>query len=271
MTNAVRTPQEESAWNIVFSSWRCTVILVVLRLLYFGVHNPDPPSQTSRSSTPSYDENVNYQMPKIEKPFDFDASSNQPNTSLPTLPEAQDLFPESSHLSAGLYQTDPISRSPSPLYASLSTTNPNSLDLWSRRYEIHNEAFVELSSNLLTLSGTSYSSYLRFVLTPLAILSFLSRPNSHERELCLTIVDQFQRQMSELASSGRPNPIGGGPLEFNIPWDKLDAFSSEIEMNQPEKHSENQLYGSACEWNWGCMLNSVQPELLCKHSSCLPK
>ena len=197
----------------------------MLRHLYFGLRNPDhPPSHTSRSSTPSYDEPGIIQAPRFEEPFDYDANSMQPNMEIPTFADSQDSYPETDRLSTGPYFTDPISRSPSPLYAALSPTQSITLDSWARRYEIHNEAFIALSNNLLALSEGFDPAYLRYIVTPLAVLGILSRPNSHERGLYLKIADRLKRHISEVGLSEPTDPIGSAPLEFDLPWDKLDAF-----------------------------------------------
>jgi hypothetical protein len=64
-----------------------------------------------------------------------------------------------------------------------------------------------------------------------------------------------------------PSPQGGEALDFEIAWDKLDAFSQKIEDGQRETVmlDESALTKGAPEWNWWDMLKEVQMDLVCEY------
>lgn len=179
-------------------------------------------------------------------------------------------------LSPGFHFDDPISRSPSPLHSELPSTENITLDFWSRRYELHNEAFSELSRSLLALAENPDPSYLRYVLMPLMILALVSRQNSAERALCLMCFDKFKNYMSGASwtkhEDDTPDPVGGSGLDFDIPWDKLDAYSEGVERERRDNvvFVDDQLVGSAPEWNWWYMLKRLELKNICKYPVARP-
>jgi hypothetical protein len=168
------------------------------------------------------------------------------------------------HLSPEMHARDQYSPMPSPLPSPRSSTDSMSFDLWQRQYNIHNEAFSELSRSLVGFTHHENTPYLRFALLPLTILALVSRPGSSERALCLDLFETFKNLMA--FDSAVPGPIGGAPLDFDIPWDRLDAYSAEIEQQQLDSmvFVGSELQDSAPEWNWWGMLSRIDFEILCK-------
>lgn len=244
--------------------------LVVLRYLYFGLPNPDISSYRSRSPTPSIGEQTMNQPPVLfDEPFDF-TQDNESSDPAYSVEEDFHGHNEPSHLSADFYVTEPISRTPSPMLSSRRSTDNISLEFWNRRYELHNEAFMDLSSNIMAIAENLDPEYLRYSLMPILILALVSAPNSPERALSITCYEQFKKYMADTrnsdANSAVPQPVGGSPLDFNIPWDRLDAYSEVVERERRESvvFVDTDLYGSAPEWNWWYMLKAVQLDVMCK-------
>ncbi|CAO2648291.1 Nn.00g075580.m01.CDS01 [Neocucurbitaria sp. VM-36] len=249
-------------WNLIFRAWKSAITVVVLRHLYFGLPNPELPSQ-SRSPTPSIAEPRAAHLALFNEPI-LPLEVRDRTDAGPSFEENPGAYYELGHLEPAHHLADSISRTPSPLFSSRSSTDNISLDFWNRRYEIHNEAFSDLSSSLLTLAEDSNPEYLRYSLVPFMILALVSRSRSPERALCLGCFDRFKRYMLEAAGSGlangAPSPVGGHTLDFDVPWDKLDIYSEELETERREStvFVENQLRGSAPEWNWWYMLKRLE-------------
>lgn len=155
-----------------------------------------------------------------------------------------------------------------------STTDLPTSDLWNRRYDIHKEAFSELVNSSFELEDYLQDACVRYVLVPLFILALVSRPGSAERALCLRYFKKFELGMvegSDLTHDGShaiSSPVGGQTLDFNIPWDKLDAYSEVVEREQRERA----VYGSvalgaesAPEWNWWYMLKHLDLKFVCEY------
>ncbi|KAJ4369656.1 hypothetical protein N0V83_005418 [Neocucurbitaria cava] len=257
------SPLELLTWNTIFSAWRSAITIVVVRYLYLGLPNPEVPLQLSRSPTPSIGELRSAQAATFDESLlHVDVLDN-----LDVGPSFEGNIGakyELDRLSPGYHLVDPISRTPSPLLSVRSSTDDISLDYWSRRYEIHNEAFQDLSSNFLSLAEYPDPKYLRYALMPFMVLALVSSPDSPERALCLATFDRFKELMSEAAvlesENAATSPVGGQSLGFDIPWGKLDAYSkrNDIERQEGVVFVENQLRGSAPEWNWWYMLQEIE-------------
>lgn len=244
--------------------------VVVLRYLYFGLPNPDISSYRSRSPTPSIGEAGISQPPVMfDEPCEFtqDIENSDPAYSIE---DDMDTCNESGHLSAENYTADPTSRSPSPMLSSRRSTDNISLEFWNCRYEIHNEAFMDLSNNIMAIAENLDPQYLRYSLMPILVLALVSAPNSPERALSVACYEQFKRYMADIprqdSNSAVPQPIGGSPLDFNIPWDRIDAYSEAIEKERRASvvFVDTDLYGCAPEWNWWYMLKTLQIDVMCK-------
>lgn len=175
-----------------------------------------------------------------------------------------DLGMDQESVTLDAYTADPFSRTPSPFRSSRSSTASTTFDLWQRQYDIYNRAWAELFDSLFVLSGHAESLYLSYAMMPIVIMGLASRPGSRERGLCL---DCF-RQFKDAASSGGTtlDPTFGSPLEFDIPWDRLDAFSAEYERERSDNAVfEPPLNGSAPDWNWRDMLLRMDVKMLCKY------
>jgi hypothetical protein len=174
------------------------------------------------------------------------------------------------HLSPGYYPGEPSSRSPSPLASPQLLGNVPQSNLWENRYELHNEALSTLSSAFLQLHANLDPKYFRFIFMPLLILALVSRKGSLERNLCFAFFARFQEHMATNYPSGgtaeSPSPQGGEALDFEIAWDKLDAYSQRVEDEQSAKAmlDGNTLTQGAPEWNWWDMLKEVQINMICK-------
>tara|TARA_R110002003_G_scaffold1048_16_gene22284 strand:- start:2236 stop:2958 length:723 start_codon:yes stop_codon:yes gene_type:complete len=231
--------------------------IITLRYLYFGLPDPELPAYLSRSPTPTPPASDSAQPTFYHQSDDSLQSINEAAASFSFDENLEDYFSH-EHLSPEPQSSDPIwSRGPSPLPSPRSSSEPITFDHWSRRYEIHNEAFAELSNSLFALSTIEDISYLRNALLPLMILALVSRPNSNERALCLGQFERFKQFMAY--ESAGPTPIGGSPLNFDIRWDLLDSYSAEMEQLRGEDlvYLEPELRGSAPEWNWFHMLKRI--------------
>ena len=96
------------------------------------------------------------------------------------------------------------------------------------------------------------------------VLALVSRPRSSERALCLALFEKYKLFADQ--HNAVPNPIGGSRLDFDIPWDRLDAYSAEMEQQRREDviFFEPQLYNSAPEWNWWYMLKRIDLKSVCE-------
>lgn len=175
------------------------------------------------------------------------------------------------HLSTGFYPRNPQSRSPSPLPSPLPFINPPDSKLWENRYKLHDEAFSDLSSIFFGPHQFLDPSCLRYILMPLLILALVSRKNSPEREICFSYFAQFKEYMAKNypsgGSPGLPSPQGGQALDFDISWDKLDAYSAKVEEERRGNTmlDEAELTKGAPEWNWWDMLKEIQIDVICKY------
>jgi hypothetical protein len=248
-------------WNLIFSAWRGATAIVTLRYLYFGLPDPELSLPIVQSSaTPPHaqttDEALSYNIfDEFLQDMDDATTSYDPEEHTPS-------YTDSEHLS---YMSDPISRTPSPL-PPLHPIDANiTSEHWHRRYEIHNDALSELVSSLSALSTHENSSYLRYVLIPLIVLALVSRPESTERALYLGQMESFQRSMAQ-ESTKTPNPIGGLVPGGQIPWDRLDAYSMDMEQQRRDSigFGSTGLYNAAPEWNWYYMLKHINLTTICE-------
>jgi hypothetical protein len=248
-------------WNLIFSAWRGATAIVTLRYLYFGLPDPELSSPIVHSSATSRyaqttDEALSYNIfDEFLQDMNDTATSDDPEEHTPSCTDSEHL----SHMS------DPISRTPSPM-PPLQPTDVNvTSEHWHRRYEIHNDALSELVSSLSALSTHEDSSYLRYVLIPFIVLALVSQPGSTERALYLGQMESFQRSMAQ-ESTKTPNPIGGLVPEAQIPWDRLDAYSMEMEQQRRDSNGlgSTELYNAAPEWNWYYMLRHINLTTICE-------
>jgi hypothetical protein len=78
---------------------------------------------------------------------------------------------------------------------------------------------------------------------------------------------------SSSASGGMmSDPVGGLALDFDIPWDKLDAYSRVMEQEDRGNTASLRpsLRWSAPEWNWVHMLKHIDMEMVCKYIVLFP-
>lgn len=163
---------------------------------------------------------------------------------------------------------------PSPLLP------PGSLpSLWDKRYDIYNETFARLRETLTGIQHNVDPKCIRYILIPIIIMALLSRPNSPEREMCLSYFARHKQYMNENyprgasdasmddIASGKSSPQGGEELNIEIPWDKLDEFSARAEADRRDSGVHYHIDGvteGAPEWNWFDMLNHLQMTMICK-------
>ncbi|KAF2033408.1 hypothetical protein EK21DRAFT_86217 [Setomelanomma holmii] len=234
---------ETQTWNLVFSAWCGALAIITLRYLYFGLPDPEIPAHLSRSPTPTPPTSDLSQPATHYQSDDAFQSMHEASEGYQFEGEVEDYF-GLEHLSPESQSSEPIwSRAPSPLPSPRSINEPVAFDHWTRR--------------LFALSIVEDISYLRYALLPLMVLALISRPNSNERALCLGQFERFKQFMAyERAGS---TPIGGSPLDFDIRWDLLYAYSAEVEQLRGEDlvYLEPKLRGSAPEWNWFHMLKRI--------------
>ncbi|ORY07136.1 hypothetical protein BCR34DRAFT_28320 [Clohesyomyces aquaticus] len=254
-------------WTHVTTAWKGAVTILVLRYLFFGRPNlaPQQPTQRSRASTLAS---------RSRASSWFTAEDVNFGEFLVDPDEDENLL---GSLSANLTINDPYSRGPSPVPFS----EPPTSSLWESRYEIHDEAIASLFTSFAALYEIIEkvdSVCLRYIHLPVLILALVSREGSAERALCFKYFAKFKDFMGthypargldtdpitgEVSAS--PSPVGGEPLDFDIPWDKLDAYSAVIELGgqsglrQPD---EIGLTAGAPEWNWWDMLNTLKLDLV---------
>ncbi|KAF2267582.1 hypothetical protein CC78DRAFT_541535 [Lojkania enalia] len=251
------------SWDLVSTAWKGAVTILILRYLYFGrsslalqTDNNSGlinSSQTGASAWfASRDELGGY----------YQTVENQGISSF--IEDSESSEGLSDYLSSGLDLHDPLSRSPSPMPPS----EPPASSLWSQRYKIHDDAFSALSSSLFALHDMLDPVCVRFIVLPLLMLGLVSRPNSPERALCFSFFAKYKENMAATHARQKartpPCPQGGEELQFDIPWDRLDAYSQAIEQRHQAMlvgEGEGPSQG-APEWNWWDMLNNTQLNLV---------
>jgi len=171
-------------------------------------------------------------------------------------------MPDPDYLAAGPYFNDPLSRSPSPLPSPMRYTEPPSSNIWSTRYDIHDEAFTTLFTALAALYEDLDPVSSRYVLMPILILALVTRPHSKERALCSSFLAKFKGSMTSPAAG----PVDAETLAIDIPWEQLDAYSEAIEsLSQDSAFSAGiPMEQSAPEWNWWDMLKRIDMNMSCK-------
>lgn len=251
------------SWDMTHTAWKAAITILVLRYLYFG--RPDlipysrgrtPPFATRTGTSSARDEELGAYYQNIER-FDISLFVDEP-ADTETIPD---------YLTAGTFMSDPLSRSPSPLPSPSYYSEPPSSSIWNTRYDIHDEAFTTLVTALAALHDSVDAMGSRYVLMPVLILALVTRPQSKERALCLSFLAKFKSFMA----SASPGPIGGEELVFDIPWEKLDAYSEATERERRDSvvSVETPMAQSASEWNWWDMLKHTDMNMSCKcsHSS----
>ncbi|KAF2826500.1 hypothetical protein CC86DRAFT_406762 [Ophiobolus disseminans] len=237
-------PIELQTWKCVVSAWRSSMAIVVLRYLFFGLPYPEVSFHISRSPTPTSASQEAAQFTTFDMPDTMSQTMDE------TMSEYNIEENLENYLSPEGHTSDPFSRSPSPMPSPRPIEASISFDYWHRRYNIHNEATAELFQSLSAISDCEDTSYLRYAALPLMVLALISQPGSVERNLCMVLLERFKAFMAD--QSVTSNPIGGSALDFDIPWERLDAYSAEMERQR----SEPQLH-SAPEWNWWFMLKHM--------------
>ncbi|KAF2183869.1 hypothetical protein K469DRAFT_710248 [Zopfia rhizophila CBS 207.26] len=254
------------SWDLISTTWKGAMTILALRYLFFGRSNLAPESQVQGARTPPMvTQSSSWFTPRDDVGVYYQGSEEIHHGDF--LDETEEALPE--HLSAGLFLHDPLSRGPSPV-PSIEPPNPS---LWPNRYEIHNEAFSALSTSFFTLFDYMDPIYLRYIVLPLIILALVSRPGSAERALCFSYFDKFKQFMAtkeppkSTADSSysrerttSPSPLAGEHLDFDIPWEKLDAFSEATEHGRRNDIGQgfDKLTAGAPEWNWWDMLNHLK-------------
>jgi hypothetical protein len=229
-----------------------------LRFLFFGLREPEDGLCLSRSHTPNPSTH--------EVPHDL-SSESQGEGTMANNEQTRGFvgrYYNPEHLSPETHMSDPSSRTPSPLASLRPSNEAITFDHWDRRYDIHNEAVSELVESLSNFRGIEDASFLRYVLIPLIILALVSRPGSAERTLCADLFEQFTNSMAVKRST--LNPIGGPPLSLDIPWERLDAYSAQVQQprQDTEAEAEIRLRNAAPEWNWWYMLKEINLSNACK-------
>lgn len=243
------------------SAWRSSLAIVTLRYLFLGLQNPETLSHLSHSLTAT---SIGLEAAQVNAYEMSDKMLHSINETIATYRPEENMegYIETDHLSPRPYVVNTFSRTPSPL---LSPTDETvTFDHWHRRYEIHNEATSELFNSLSALASSGDPIFLRHVLLPLMVLALVSRPSSSERVLCSGLFDRYETFMQH--HSAAPHPIGGQKLTFDIPWDRLDAYSAEIEQERRNSlvYVEPPLHNSVCEWNWWFMLKRIDLKSVCE-------
>lgn len=234
------------------SAWRDAITIVVLRYLYFGLLEQDVDPHFSRPSTPTPAASSSVQFSPHAATEDFYSGEEDKSYFSP------------EHLSPDTYLNDPFPRSPTPVPTPRPDESSMTFDHWRRRYDIHNEAAAELFNSLSVLWAYEDVSYLRYTLLPIIVLALISPPSSEQRTLCLVLFERFKAFMSQ--QDAQTDHIGGSKLDFDIPWEKLDAYSAEMEQQRRadavvvERHLQN----SAPEWNWWYMLKEINLQTVCE-------
>lgn len=241
--------------------------VVVLRYLYFGLPYVETASSLSQASTPMMQAQTLGQNLNFNSVDEFLQDASAPLTGYQS-EEVVDSYFDLERLSPEAHLHEPLSQTPSPLPSPLPSPRPSNetieFDHWIRRYQIHNDAVNDLCSSLTSLAAIGHGSFLRHTIIPLLILSLVSRSGTFERKSSIDLYEQSKRYMASMASI--PNPLGGPPMELNIPWDRLDAFSAEVDQQRFESavYVEDELHNSAPEWNWRYMLQRTEINTACE-------
>jgi hypothetical protein len=234
-----------------------------LRHLYFGLNDSEALLHLSRSPTPNPTayESVTLDLYTSSEEGLYTADEASMDYRLEN--DTESYF-EPGRLSPEARMKGNLSWTPSPLPSPRPTGEEISFDHWHRRYDIHNEATEDLSRSFSALSTLEDALYLRYALLPLIILALISRPGSNERALALSQFQRFTDVMNKIRTA--QTSIGGFPLEFDIPWDRLDSFSAEMEQHQHDDivNVKSQLHNAAPEWNWWHMLKRIDLKQVCK-------
>jgi hypothetical protein len=176
---------------------------------------------------------------------------------------------DSEYLPAEPYMGDRLSETSSPVPSPRPSSESITFDHWHRRYDIHNDALVELSSSFRALAMLEDASFLRYAMLPAVVLALVSKPGSNERVLFNGIRDRFKQTMA--SERAKQTTAGGSPLDLDIPWARLDAFSAEMEQQRQDSHGwvDDELQNSAPEWNWFHMLKRIELTTICKSRHCM--
>jgi hypothetical protein len=250
-------------WDLIYSTWREAITIVVLRYLYFGLPDHRIPPNISRSTTPT----PNIEVSTGARPQDsMDKFFLDPGMSITPyqLEERQTSYFDSEYLPAEPYMGERLSPTPSPVPSPRPSDESITFDHWHRRYEIHNDALAELSNSFRALAMLEDASFLRYAMVPVVVLALISRPGSDERALFNGLLERFKQAMA--SERAKQTPIGGNPLDVDIPWARLDAYSVEAEQQRYDSRFpiDDVLHNAAPEWNWYHMLKQVNLTTICK-------
>ncbi|KAF2651666.1 hypothetical protein K491DRAFT_681981 [Lophiostoma macrostomum CBS 122681] len=243
--------------NSISLVWKGAITILVLRYLYFGRHELAPTSQLAGSSIDT--QSTGSSSSRGKGPLDFQSIEEYPfNEYLEETESPESLH---DHLSAGMYLHDALSRSPSPMPSPVPSSTMAPTNFWQLRYQIHDEAFASLADSLFFIHDDLDPACIRHIILPLLILALVSRRDSNERELCLSY---FRKYREHMAANYPPNtassPQGGEQMTLDIPWERLDAYSAEMQRVRRGTLTEegSGLSRGAPEWNWWDALNHLR-------------
>lgn len=254
-----RSEVKPESWNTICAAWKAATTILVLRYLYFG--RPELTPQVHGRSTPLLATQAGALFAPPEELSAYYQSVEDSNLG-EMVDDSADAENIPDYLTAGLYVDDPLSRSPSPLPSPMHYSEPPTSKIWDTRYDIHDEAFAALATSLTALHDNMDPVCLRYILVPVLVLALISRPQSQERALCMSFLAKYKSFMAHSA----PSPIGGEELDFEIPWEELDAYSEMIERERRDSvvSTNAAMAKSAPEWNWWDMLKHIDFNMACK-------
>ncbi|KAF2002571.1 hypothetical protein P154DRAFT_618624 [Amniculicola lignicola CBS 123094] len=253
-------PVDESMvdhWELAGTAWKAALTILTLRYLYFGRADLAPQAHLKRSisPTPSFTSHTSGSGSYFHQGEDPELLFDEPS-------EIDQDF-----LSAGLYWHDARSATPSPMPSPRMHAQLPPSSLWETRYQIHDEAFLALTTSFYALYEDLNPASIRYLLLPIIVMGLVSRPNSGERELCFSFFRKFKDYMAKC--SWDPNlaqgdcaadRVVGEELELDIPWDKLDSYSHLVQEINPDFDGTGLTLG-APEWNWWDMMRHVDLNL----------
>lgn len=257
--------------TLIARAWKGAITILTLRYLFLGRSSLVPYIPAQPSPRPSASHGSAW-LSTHEETSSYFQNYEEFNFS-DFLEDTSDPENFSSHLSTGVFMNDPLSRTPSPFPSPLPFTEPLDTGVWNDRYKLHDEAFTLLSESFSTLHDRMEGMCLRNILVPLLILALVSRRGSSERELCHSYFQKFHQYMAENHPPEPSSYFGsakgpqGTQMEFNVPWEKLDAYSDAIEgqLGNSLAIGIPGLTKGATEWNWWDMLNHLKMELICEY------
>lgn len=253
MTHSRIEPGPFEYWDLVNTAWKAAVTILVLRYLYFGRPALVPAIRTAPLRSIGISTSLN-----SDQQLDYTRQLPEQSIIEDRLDKERPDHPMASRTTA-----DPFFCPPSPTRAPQGTNTPPSFELWDARFKLHTEASTILVSTLVALEPHLQAFSLRFALVPAIILGLVSRPNSIERKLCISYLSKFTGSMQHHTATA----VGETSMGYDIPWNKLDAFSDNLEKHEGGKVAT--MPESAPEWNWWDMLKHIDLNLSCTYGDWL--